>query len=138
MTCRTPRPGRAAANAGTGCSIFIEEDAELGELALLTTHQYRLEVLQEMGGWDAGTLNVAVPARVVSALRSAKEAFFALCVQTGKEVLATLMEQERTSLCGAKGVPNPERRALRGGHTTSRTPLVCHGNRNRESFVLHF
>jgi transposase-like protein len=72
---------------------------------------------------DAGTLNVAVPARVVSALKSAKEAFFGLCVQTGKEVLATLMEQERTRLCGAKGVPNPERGALRGGHTTSRVTL---------------
>jgi putative transposase len=72
---------------------------------------------------DAGALNVAIPTRVLSALRSAKEAFFALCVQTGKEVLAMLMEQERTSLCGAKGVPNPERRAVRGGHTTSRVTL---------------
>ena len=72
---------------------------------------------------DAGALNVAIPTRVLWALRTAKEAFFALCVQTGKEVLATLMEQERTSLCGAKGVPNPERGAVRGGHTKSRVTL---------------
>jgi hypothetical protein len=72
---------------------------------------------------DAEALNVTIPTRVLSALKSAKEAFFALCVQTGKEVLATLMEQERASLCGRKGVPNPERRALRGGYTTSRVTL---------------
>ena len=72
---------------------------------------------------DASAVNVAIPTRVLTALRDAKEAFFALCVQTGKEVLATLMEQERTSLCGAKGVPNRERRAMRGGHTTSRVTL---------------
>jgi transposase-like protein len=72
---------------------------------------------------DAGAVNAAIPGRVLSALRIAKEAFFALCVETGKEVLATLMEQERTSLCGVKGVPNPERRAVRGGHTTSRVTL---------------
>jgi putative transposase len=52
-----------------------------------------------------------------------EEAFFALCVQKGKEVLPTLMEQERTSLCGAKGVPNPERRAVRGGYARSRVAL---------------
>ena len=66
---------------------------------------------------DAKTVDVAIPTRVLTALRNAKEAFFALCVQTGKEVLATLMEQERTSVCGARGIPNAERRAVRGGHT---------------------
>jgi hypothetical protein len=61
---------------------------------------------------DAGTLNVAIPTRVLSALRSAKEAFFALCVQTGKEVLATLMEQERARVCAGRKafrIPNAER-----------------------------
>ena len=71
----------------------------------------------------ADTIEVPIPAHLVCALRGAKNAFFALCVQTGKQVLAALMEQDRTVLCGVKGQPDAQRRALRGGHTPSRVTL---------------
>jgi len=34
-------------------------------------------------------------------------------------VLASMMETDRVALCGPKGRPDPDRRALRGGHTRS-------------------
>jgi putative transposase len=66
----------------------------------------------------ATVVPVALPplAAVLSDVRSA---FFDLCVQAGKEVLAAMMEAERVALCGPKGKPDPERRAGRGGHTRS-------------------
>lgn len=61
---------------------------------------------------------VSVPP-LAAVLADVRSAFFGLCVQTGKEVLAAMMEADRVELCGAKGRPNAERRALRGGHTRS-------------------
>ena len=69
---------------------------------------------------------ISVPA-VIEDVRSA---FFGLCVHAGKQVLAAMMEEDRTRLCGPAGRPDPDRRALRGGHTRSwvvlggrRTPI---------------
>ncbi len=69
---------------------------------------------------------ICVPA-VIEDVRSA---FFGLCVHAGKQVLAAMMEDDRTRLCGPTGRPDPDRRALRGGHTRSwvvmggrRTPI---------------
>ena len=50
-------------------------------------------------------------------LRDVQHAFFGLCVNAGKKVLAAMMEADRVALCGAKGVPDAKRRATRGGHT---------------------
>lgn len=61
---------------------------------------------------------VSVPP-LAEVLAQVKSAFYGLCVQTGKEVLAAMMEADRVELCGAKGRPNAERCALRGGHTSS-------------------
>jgi len=63
-------------------------------------------------------VTVSVPP-LEAVLADAKSAFFGLCVQTGKAVLAAMMEADRIELCGAKGRPNADRRALRGGHTSS-------------------
>src|SRR5215510_12104240 len=71
----------------------------------------------------AETISVPIPSQLLSAVREAKNAFFALCVHTGKEVLSALMEQDRTALCGPKGHPNAQRQAFRGGHTQSRVTL---------------
>ena len=38
-------------------------------------------------------------------------------MNAGKQVLAAMMEADRVALCGAKGVPDASRRAIRGGHT---------------------
>ena len=69
---------------------------------------------------------ICVPA-VIEDVRSA---FFGLCVHAGKQVLAAMMEEDRMRLCGPAGRPDPQRRALRGGHTRSwvvlggrRTPI---------------
>lgn len=61
---------------------------------------------------------VAVPP-LAAVLSDVKSAFFGLCVNAGKQVLAAMMEADRVALCGPKGRPDPGRRALRGGHTRS-------------------
>lgn len=61
---------------------------------------------------------VTVPP-LAAVLADVKSAFFGLCVQTGKEVLAAMMEADRVELCGVTGRPNADRQALRGGHTRS-------------------
>ena len=50
-------------------------------------------------------------------LRDVQHAFYGLCVNAGKQVLAAMMEADRVALCGARGVPDAKRRAGRGGHT---------------------
>ncbi len=66
----------------------------------------------------ASVVPVSVPP-LAAVLSDVKSAFFGLCVQTGKEVLAAMMEGERVQVCGPKGRPDPDRRAGRGGHTRS-------------------
>jgi transposase-like protein len=66
----------------------------------------------------ANVVPVAVPP-LAAVLADVKSAFFGLCVSAGKQVLASMMEADRVALCGAKGRPDPERRAVRGGHTRS-------------------
>ena len=56
-------------------------------------------------------------------LRDVQDAFVGLCVQAGKQVLAAMMEVDRAALCGAKGVPDAGRRAVRGGSTGSKVVL---------------
>jgi hypothetical protein len=38
-------------------------------------------------------------------LRDVQHAFYGLCVNAGKQVLAAMMEADRVALCGAKNVP---------------------------------
>lgn len=64
---------------------------------------------------------------VAGVLRDVRSAFFGLCINSGKAVLAAMMEAERTALCGPKGVPDSGRTAYRGGHT--RTSVVLGGRR---------
>lgn len=64
---------------------------------------------------------------VAGVLRDVRSAFFGLCINSGKAVLAAMMEAERTVLCGPKGVPDCGRTAYRGGHT--RTSVVLGGRR---------
>ena len=66
-------------------------------------------------------IELAVP--VAGVLNDVRSALFGLCVNAGKAVLTAMMEEERTALCGPKGVPNPTRAAYRGGHTRSEVTL---------------
>jgi putative transposase len=56
-------------------------------------------------------------------LKDVKHAFYGLCVQAGFEVLTAMMEADRVALCGAKGVPDAARSAVRGGSTHSQVVL---------------
>lgn len=66
----------------------------------------------------ANVVPVTVPP-LAAVLSDVKSAFFGLCVHAGKEVLSAMMEGDRVALCGPKGRPDADRRAVRGGHTQS-------------------
>jgi putative transposase len=70
---------------------------------------------------------VPIPLPLLSVLEDAESAFFGLCVDTGKQVLAAMMEQDRIAHCGPAGRHDPERRALRAGSTES--AIVLGGRR---------
>jgi putative transposase len=68
-----------------------------------------------------------VPVKVAplaAVLTDVKSAFFGLCVSAGKQVLSAMMEADRVALCGPKGRPDAQRRAVRGGHTQSSVTLA--------------
>lgn len=67
---------------------------------------------------EAGAMTIALPNAA-----EVKERFFALCLAVGQQVLHAMMEQDRTERCGARGVPNAEREAVRWGSTPSRVVL---------------
>jgi putative transposase len=73
------------------------------------------------------TVQIAMPMQEV--LADVRHAFLGLCIDSGRQVLAKMMELDRVALCGAKGVPDARRRAVRGGHTTSQ--VVLGGQRMR-------
>ena len=56
-------------------------------------------------------------------LQDVKHAFYGLCIQAGRAVLTQMLEADKVALCGVKNVPNPHRRAVRGGSTSSRVVL---------------
>jgi transposase-like protein len=70
---------------------------------------------------------VEIPLPLLSSLEDAESAFFGLCVDTGKQVLAAMMEHDRVALCGPAGRHDPERLALRAGSTES--AIVLGGRR---------
>lgn len=69
----------------------------------------------------AAQVQISLPVQGV--LRDVRHAFLGLCIDAGQKVLAALMESDRIALCGAKGVPDVHRRALRGGSTASQVVL---------------
>ena len=71
----------------------------------------------------AATAQVQITLPVQGVLQDVKHAFYGLCIQAGQEVLAKMLEADRVALCGAKGVPDAARRAVRGGSTSSRVVL---------------
>ncbi len=69
----------------------------------------------------AAQVQISMPVQGV--LRDVRHAFLGLCIDAGQRVLAAMMEADRLALCGAKGVPDQGRRAVRGGSTASRVVL---------------
>ena len=66
---------------------------------------------------------VQISLPVQGVLNDVRHAFLGLCIDAGQKVLAALMESDRIALCGAKGVPDVQRRAVRGGSTASQVVL---------------
>lgn len=73
----------------------------------------------------AATVQLTLPIQGV--LKDVQSAFYGLCIQAGKAVLAAMMEGDRVALCGPKGVPDADRQAVRGGST--RSTVVLGGQR---------
>jgi hypothetical protein len=69
----------------------------------------------------AAQVQISLPVQGV--LRDVRHAFLGLCIDAGQKVLAALMESDRIALCGPKGVPDAQRRAVRGGSTASQVVL---------------
>ena len=70
---------------------------------------------------------VQLSLNVQGVLRDVQQAFYGLCVNAGKQVLAAMMEADRVALCGTKNVPDTARQAVRGG--TTRSSVVLGGQR---------
>lgn len=66
---------------------------------------------------------IQLPIPTLSVLLDARTAFHELCIETGCEVLRTMMEADREAICGPKGHHDAERRAGRGGSAPSRVTL---------------
>lgn len=66
-------------------------------------------------------VQVSLPMQEI--LADVKHAFVGLCIQTGRQVLGAMMEADRVTLCGIKGVPDAQRSAVRGGHTDAQVVL---------------
>jgi transposase-like protein len=73
------------------------------------------------------TTTVQIPLPLLSALEDAENAFFGLCVETGRQVLTAMMEHDRIALCGLAGRHDAERQAVRAGSAES--AIVLGGRR---------
>jgi len=91
----------------------------------MAKHPTKSSSRQDLVVVNAGTVQIPLP--LLSALEDAQSAFFGLCVETGKQVLAAMMEQDRIALCGAAGRHDAERKAVRAGSTES--AIVLGGRR---------
>ena len=72
------------------------------------------------------SVTVQMPLPMLATLNDVRQGFHSLCIEAGKQVLAAMMEHDRTALCGPKWKGNPDRETMRVGHTTS---LVVLGGR---------
>jgi putative transposase len=77
----------------------------------------------EKGPAVPSVVSVQVPLPLVDVLADMKGSFFGLCLTAGQQVFQAMMEQDREQLCGPRNVPNPDRRAIRGGSAPSEVVL---------------
>lgn len=91
----------------------------------MAKHPAKRSARQDLVVVNAPTVQIPLP--LLSALEDAQSAFFGLCVETGKQVLAAMMEQGRIALCGPTGRHDAERKAVRAGSTES--AIVLGGRR---------
>lgn len=82
-----------------------------------------MKSLTKRGLRAAPAVQVQISVPLQGVLQDVEHAFVGLCVHAGRRVLAAMMEEERTALCGPKGVPNAARGAVRGGTTGGKVVL---------------
>ena len=87
----------------------------------MTKHAKNSDHLQLVDAPEMAT--VEIPLSVLSAFANIEGSFFDLCVDAGQQVLATMMEQDREELCGARWKRDPDRTAGRAGTTQSEVTL---------------
>jgi hypothetical protein len=75
------------------------------------------------GDVEQQMVTVQMPLPLLATMADVKEGFLALCVKSGRAVLAQMMEHDRTALCGPRGVPNCERTAGRAGSVAGEITL---------------
>jgi hypothetical protein len=69
------------------------------------------------------TTTVEIPLPLLGAFGHIERSFFELCVDTGQQVLAAMMENDREDLCGPRWKRDPDRKAGRAGTTRSEVTL---------------
>jgi hypothetical protein len=69
------------------------------------------------------TTIVEIPLPLLGALANIEQTFFALCIDAGQQVLASMMQQDREDLCGPRWKRDPDRKAGRAGTTQSEVTL---------------
>jgi len=87
----------------------------------MTKHAKKSDHLQLVEGPQTATVEIPLP--LLGAFRDIERSFFDLCIDAGQQVLASMMEQDREDLCGARWKRDPERRAGRAGTTQSEVTL---------------
>jgi putative transposase len=71
----------------------------------------------------AKTMAVEIPLPLLGAFANIEKSFFELCIDSGQQVLAAMMEQDREDLCGPRWKRDPDRSAGRSGTTKSEVTL---------------
>lgn len=75
----------------------------------------------------AHSAQIELPLPLLCVLEDVEHAFFGLCIDAGKQVLAAMMEHDRTALCGQPWKPEADRPGRRAGSTES--PVTLGGRR---------
>ena len=87
----------------------------------MTKHAKKSPRLQAVERLTAATVQIPLP--VLGAFASIERSYFDLCIRAGQQVLAAMMEQDRTELCGPRWKRDPDRRAGRAGTAPSEVTL---------------
>lgn len=87
----------------------------------MTKHAKKSESLQLVESPRATKVQISLP--MLEAFGRIEDSFFEFCVNTGQQVLAAMMEQDREALCGPRWKRDPARRAGRAGTTQSEVTL---------------
>jgi hypothetical protein len=86
----------------------------------MSKHRRKQQKGQEEG---YRTITVELPTGLLGTLKHARNALFELCIETGRQILAKLTEEDRTMLRAAKGQHQSERGAYRYGSSPSEVTL---------------